>query len=99
MDDMELDTIELLDENGEPTHFEHLLTMSYNNSRYLALHPLDDPDVDDGAVVFLEISKDEQGEDVFQNVESEILLDELFEEFLTLVDSMDEEAEFEDEDE
>ncbi len=89
----ELDIIELLDEEGRPVRFEHLMTMSYNDGHYLVLHPVDDPEVDEGAVVFLEMGKDENGEDVFQNVESEILADELFQEFLTLVDSMEDEEE------
>jgi len=88
-ENMDLEIIELLDEEGQPARFEHIMTMSYNNSHYLVLHPLDDPEVDEGGVVFLEMAKDENGEEVFRNVESEILADELFDEFLHLVDSIE----------
>jgi uncharacterized protein YrzB (UPF0473 family) len=60
------DLIELVDEDGETTRFEHLATLEYKGESYLALC---DPDADEndenGLEVFiLKIETDEQGQDI-----------------------------------
>ena len=86
--------ITLIGEDGAPVTFEHVLTFMYDNERYMALAPADLIDEDDEEVelVFMHIVK-ENGEDALSLVDNEVLLDELFEVFCSL---MDEEAEEED---
>ena len=57
------DLVELIDENGESTVFEHLATIEYEGESYLALC---DPESDeeDLEVFILKIAQDENGEDV-----------------------------------
>ena len=89
--------ITLIGEDGAPVTFEHVLTFMYDNERYMALAPADLIDEDDEEVelVFMHIVK-ENGEDALSLVDNEVLLDELFEVFCSL---MDEEAEEEDDSE
>ena len=58
------DLVELIDENGESTVFEHLATIEYEGESYLALC---DPESDeeDLEVFILKIDQDENGEDVY----------------------------------
>ena len=81
------DLIELVDEDGETTRFEHLATLEYKGASYLALC---DPDADEndenGLEVFiLKIETDEQGQDIY-TVPDEDVSDQVYEQFLKLVD-------------
>ena len=58
MDNERLDDIVLLDEAGEPAHFEHILTFLYEKERYIALSPLlegEEPDEDEAEVLLNEV--------------------------------------------
>ena len=70
------DLVELLDENGETTVFEHLATLEYEGESYLALC---DPESDeeDLEVFILKIDQDENGEDVY-NVPDDDVADAVF---------------------
>ena len=83
------DIVELIDENGEKTLFEHLATLEYKGESYLALC---DPDADeeDLAVFILKIDQDENGEDVY-TVPDDDVADAVFEQLVKLSDSMEEE--------
>ena len=83
------DIVELIDENGEKTLFEHLATLEYNGESYLALC---DPeaDEDDLEVFILKIDQDENGEDVY-TVPDDDVADAVFEQIVKLSDSMGEE--------
>ncbi len=90
---IDLDDIILLDENGEETHFAHILTFLYEGERYIALEPLEEntdrENEEEAEVVLFRIAK-EKDEDVYESIDNEILQNEVFDEFLRL---MDEEAE------
>ena len=58
------DLIELVDENGETTVFEHLATLEYEGESYLALCDPESEE-DDLEVFILKIEQDENGEDVY----------------------------------
>ena len=68
--------IELIDENGESTVFEHLATLEYEGESYLALC---DPesDEDDLEVFILKIETDENGQDIY-NVPDDDVADAVF---------------------
>ena len=83
------DIVELIDENGEKTLFEHLATLEYKGESYLALC---DPDADeeDLEVFILKIDQDENGEDVY-TVPDDDVADAVFEQLVKLSDSLGEE--------
>ena len=63
--------VDLIDENGEKTVFEHLATLEYKGESYLALC---DPEADeeDLEVFILKIEQDENGEDVYTVPEDDV---------------------------
>lgn len=81
--------ITLLDENDNAVEFEHVLTFMYEDERYMALTPAEGADGDELELVFMHIVKD-NGEDMLEPVENEILLDELFEVFCELTEDGEE---------
>ncbi len=95
MDDNErLDQVVLLDEAGEPAHFEHILTFLYEKERYVALSPLvegEEEDEEEAEVILLKV-EDKAGEETYVTIESEVLLNEVFDHFLDLMDELAEEA-------
>ena len=83
------DIVELIDENGEKTLFEHLATLEYKGESYLALCD-PDADEDDLEVFILKIDQDENGEDIY-TVPDDDVADAVFEQLVKLSDSMGEE--------
>ena len=84
------DLIELIDENGESSFFEHLATFEYKGESYLAVcDPETDEEVEDEEseleVFILKIETDEDGNDVYTVLEDD-KADEVFDYFVTLVD-------------
>ena len=85
----EEDLVELIDENGEKSLFEHLATLEYKGESYLALC---DPEADeeDLEVFILKIDQDENGEDYYTVPDDEVA-DAVFEQLVRMSDSMEEE--------
>ena len=84
--------IELIDENGKPVRFEHLMTVEYEGDPYVLLVPIDDvEDVDEDEVVILRIEKGDDGEDAYVGIEDEELLEKVFERYLEIAEA-DEDA-------
>ena len=81
--------VELIDENGESTLFEHLATLEYEGESYIALC---DPESDeeDLEVFILRIDTDEDGNDVY-NVPDDDIADAVFARLVELTDDMDQE--------
>ena len=87
----EFDEVILKDEKGNDCRFDHILTFIYDNDRYAALLPLDEIEgVNDDEVVFLKITRCD-GEDFYETVTNDILLDELFDEFMRIIEELDDE--------
>ena len=88
--EMEDNIIELTDENGETTQFEYLATIEHEDKLYVALMLLegaaDEASEDEGEVLILEISKDENGEDVYVSVEDDAVSQQVFNKFLAMLD-------------
>ena len=89
MNNMEPEIL-LIDENGVETAFEHVLTFLYEKERYIALSPLEEADDDEAEIVLLRIESD-NGEDKYVSIDNEVLLNEVFDEFLELMDEMEDE--------
>lgn len=86
------DLIELVDEDGETTVFEHLATFEYKGETYLALcEPAEEgeEEPEELEVFFLKIETDENGED-FYAVPDEEDEDGVYEEFLKLIEDTEE---------
>ena len=83
-----------LDEDGKENTFEHILTFMYEGKKYVALSPIADEesamDDDEAEVVLFQITS-ENGEDTYVSIDNEVLLDEVFAEFLDLMDEINEE--------
>ena len=80
--------VTLIDETGREVEFDLVATFDYEKKRYAALIPLDDIDtVNEDEIVILEIVKDATGER-YLPIENDILLDEVFNEFLDILDEM-----------
>ena len=83
--------ITLIDEDGNNVDFDLLLSFDYEGKRYAAMIPLTDvKNVADDEVVILEIIEDEAG-DNYRTLDNEILLNEVFEEFLARFEELIEE--------
>ena len=85
----ENDLVELIDENGETTVFEHLATLEYEGESYLALC---DPESDeeDLEVFILKIEQDENGEDVY-NVPDDDVADAVFARLVEMAENLGDE--------
>ncbi|MDO4565437.1 MAG: DUF1292 domain-containing protein [Clostridia bacterium] len=80
--------VTLIDENEAEVTFDLVLTFDYEGKRYAALLPVDEVEgVDEDEVVLLEVVN-EDGEESYRSIESEILLNEVFDEFLELFDEL-----------
>ena len=80
--------VTLIDETGREVEFDLVATFDYEKKRYAALIPLDDIDnVNDDEIVILEIVKTADGEQ-YLPIQNDILLDEVFNEFLEILDEM-----------
>ena len=82
------DLVELIDENGEHTVFEHLATLEYEGESYLALC---DPESDeeDMEVFILKISTDDNGQDVY-TVPDDSIADAVFEQLVRMSEELEE---------
>jgi uncharacterized protein YrzB (UPF0473 family) len=91
-------TIVLTDEDGNELECEYLDTVNYKDKDYAVLFPLDQ-DEEDGDVIILELAENEDGEEEYLTVEDEGLLDEVFDEYMRVLELEDDEEEEEDEEE
>ena len=80
--------VTLIDEQGREVEVDLVATFDYEKKRYAALLPIDDVEnVGEDEVVLLEIVKTPDGE-IYRPIENEILLNEVFNEFLEILDEM-----------
>jgi uncharacterized protein YrzB (UPF0473 family) len=75
-------TIELVDEEGMSMLFAHLMTLDYKDERYILLSPEEEEEKEEEEVVILRVVQDQNGEDVYENIEDDALLDEIFNAFV-----------------
>ena len=88
----ELEAVTLVTDDGREEVFWHVLTFPYEGAKYSALVPEEQIDEEEPEVIFVRIEHDKDG-DAYYPVENEVLLGELFEEFGSLLEELDEEEE------
>lgn len=86
--DESIDEVTLLDDSGKEVRFDHLMTFFHEGEKYIALMPLEEVEnVGEDEVVLLHVIT-KNGEDVYETIENEVLLDEVFDTFLELFEEM-----------
>lgn len=93
--------ISLTDEDGNELELEHLDTIEYNGTIYMAFYPVvpeddvqaaQDEDNDEYGLILLRVEKDADGEEILVTIEDEEELNAVYEEFMeTLFDEDEEE--------
>jgi uncharacterized protein YrzB (UPF0473 family) len=83
--------ITLLDEDGVEREFEHLATLEYDDSTYVALVPaFIEPEEfveSDGELVILKMVEDEDGEDIFSSIDDDDEFDKVSHEFEKMLEN------------
>ncbi len=80
--------ITLTDDSGRDADFDLVCTFDYENRKFAAMFPIEPVEgVADDEVVILEIVKDGENE-ILAPIENEILLDEVFNEFMEIFEDM-----------
>ena len=80
----------LVDEEGKEWEFEIVDVFEKDDKRYALLIPSDDADDDEETGIFLRIEQDENGDDVFEDLEDEEF-DAIAAYYETLIDDDEEE--------
>lgn len=92
------DLVELIDEEGNPVQFRHLMTLEHGGAAYVLLGAVEDEEDEDGSEVYiLRIDRDDKGEDCYVAVEDEKVLQEVFDKFVEIAEQDPEFDEDEDE--
>lgn len=93
--DMELDQeniVELVDDEGNVVHFEHLMSLEHKGNVYICLAPAEEmEDVAEDELVIMRILQDKDGNDYYSMIESEQELNEVFEKYLEIAEADEEE--------
>ena len=88
--DEDEDIITLTGEDGVEEDFFHIATIDYEDKWYIFLHPVEERDdiAEDEALIF-EIKEDEEGNDLFDLVLDDDLIDKVYAEYLKELDKID----------
>lgn len=91
VDEEQDEIIVLQDEDGKEIEFNHIATLDYNDEWYIYLQPVELEDgMEDDEMFIFKIEEDKDGNDLFNPVEDEDLLQKLYEEYLKECDLEDE---------
>ena len=87
------DFITIVDDDGQEFELEVLDTMDYNGESYTAFLPADmDENDPDYGIIILRCVQDENGDDIFESIDDEDQLQDVYEHFMVLLfDDEDEE--------
>ncbi len=87
------DFITIVDDDGQEFELEVLDTMDYNGESYTAFLPADmDENDPDYGIIILRCVQDEKGEDIFESIDDEEQLNDVYEHFMVILfDDEDEE--------
>lgn len=84
--DEQNEIIELIDDDtGNPVRFQLLATIEHEGEMYIALSEADAPDEGQCEVFLMQIAEDEDGNEVYLQVEDEAVQQAVFDKFLQLV--------------
>ena len=94
-DDLDEEVIELIDEDGNTVKFYHVATIDYKEDWFVFFTPAQEvEEVSEDEVVIFKLGLDDEGKDVFLPIEDEKLLNEVYEEYVKLMEQeMDGEGE------
>ena len=87
------DFITIIDDDGQEFELEVLDTMDYNGETYTAFLPADmDENDPDYGMIILRVVQDENGEDLYESIDDDEQLQDVYEHFMVLLfDDEDEE--------
>lgn len=89
--------IELIDESGKSVQFYHIATIDYKEDWYVFFTPVEEVEgVSEDEVVIFKLGTDEEGNDVFLPIEDEKLLQEVYDEYVKMMEEEDDGGEAED---
>jgi len=87
------DIIDMVDEDGNHTLFEHIATLEYENETYLALAEagtVDSDDEEDLEIIILRIDQDENGNDIYVTPDEDTA-QAVLEDLINQIEEMDDE--------
>lgn len=87
----EYEAVTFITSEGEEETFLHIISFPYEGSTYAALVPEEQADAEEPEVLFVKVTRDEEG-DAYIPVDNEVLLEELFAEFCSLLDEDEDEG-------
>ena len=80
------DYITIIDDDGQEFELEVLDTMDYNGETYMAFLPADmDENDPDYGIIILRVTQDENGEEIFESIDDEEQLQDVYEHFMVLL--------------
>ena len=86
------DFITIVDDDGQEFELEVLDTMDYNGESYTAFLPADmDENDPDYGIIILRVVQDENGEDLYESIDDDDQLQDVYEHFMVLLFDGDEE--------
>lgn len=87
------DFVTIVDDDGQEFELEVLDTMDYNGQTYMAFLPADmDENDPDYGIIILRVTEDEKGEELYESIDDDAELQDVYEHFMVLLfDDEDEE--------
>lgn len=88
------DFITIIDEDGQESELEVIDRMDYNGESYMAFLPadMDENDPDYGFII-LRVVTDENGDEIFESIDDEEQLQDVYEHFMVLLFDDEEDGE------
>lgn len=86
------EVVTLTDDDGKDTDFYVLAELDYKDKWYIYLEPVElNEEYEEGEIIIFELGENEEGEEVFLPIKDEKLLQEVFELFISEMETADEE--------
>ena len=88
------DFISIVGDDGEEFELEVLDSMDYKGQTFMAFLPTDIPEDDpDYGIIILRVTEDEKGEELFETIDDDDELQDVYEHFMTLLFDEEDEGE------
>ncbi|MDY3079736.1 MAG: DUF1292 domain-containing protein [Oscillospiraceae bacterium] len=86
------DFVTIIDDDGNEFELELLDTIDYNGESFAAFLPTDmDEDDPDYGLIILSVVNDENGDELFESIDDDDKLQQVYEMFMTIFEAEDEE--------
>ena len=96
-DEFGSDYITIVDDDGQEFELEVIESMDYNGKTYMSFLPADMPEDDpDFGFILLRVVEDKDGNELFESIDDEDELQDVYERFMVLLYDDEEEEENED---